>query len=373
MLSCIHRYAQSVTRPSFRGQIPSNFEHYERTHTLWRRVWMRLKRDMILLMTGQLFLAKQQIPASAVKILYVYLGTPQLGDSIMDLSSRVLWQQRGVRVDLYTHGSIAAFYRNDPSFERVISDPKELQDRYDFVVLQSYGSKCLKFKWRYFFCKPFTALHGYYYGCEFNRLEFADAAWHRALNLPMPEVANCPPVFNLSFDHASQARFPRRIAVALGGVVQERTYRNWIDVIRLVHQHDASLEWVLLGSSNGVEAANSITKAFGGAININNCVDCISLSDVFKHLQVAGLLVASDGGLLHVGRAAQTPIVALFAGSIHPRMRFAWTDHAHVIHAPSEVSEIESSQIAKTIIAHLNQPVQSLTLDYLGLEPNCVG
>jgi ADP-heptose:LPS heptosyltransferase len=94
------------------------------------------------------------------------------------------------------------------------------------------------------------------------------------------------------------------------------------------------------------------------------------LEDVFQLLQTAGLLVAADGGLLHVGRAARVPVVGLFAGAIHPRMRFGRSEVAHVIHTASAVEKIAPEVIARAIHAHFQQAMTELTFEYLDDEPS---
>ena len=367
----IKRYADAITVPPWGGAVTSNASAYLLQYTWLARAWRRFKRDLLLLLTGQLQLAQAKVPQTAKRVLYVYLGTPQLGDSIMDLSSRVLWQERGLQVDMFTHGSIAYFYAQDPSFNRVITDARDLDVHYDFLVLQSYGAKCLKFKWRYFFSKPFMALHGHYYGCEFNRLEFADGAWRYALGLPsVPSNEVCPPVFNLRLCHALRARKKCQIFLAVGGVVAWRTYSHWADVIREASKRIPDIEWVLLGSANGLEQAASIMHTFAGSQSVINYVDAMPLEGVFELLQTAGLLVAADGGLLHVGRAAQAPVLGLFAGAIHPRMRFGRAEAAHVIHTASAVEQIAPEVIASAIQAHFQHAMAALTFEYLDDEPS---
>ncbi len=367
----IKGYLDALTVPPW-GGVPSNAEAYLAEHTVINRFWQRLKRDLLLLLTGQLFLKRASVPQTAKRVLYVYLGTPQLGDSIMDLSARQLWCRRGLIVDMFTHDSVVSFYKQDPTFHRITSDTRELDVQYDFVILQSYSAKCLKFKWRYFRLQPFLALHGHYYGCEFNRLEFSDGAWRHVLGLfdvSCKEV--CSPVFNLRLSHARQARTPKKIAVAVGGVVAWRTYPHWAEVIRETSRKFPDLEWVLLGSANGQAIATTIKQEFEGLQNVVNQVDAISLDEIFQLLQRVSLLIAADGGLLNVGRAAHVPIVGLFAERIHPRMRFGAADAAHVIHAESTVAQIPPATIAKAIELHLKLTMTSLTVEYLGNEPNC--
>lgn len=367
----IEDYFNCITEPNWGGAVTSNASEYLARRTKFSLFWQRLKRDLLLLLSCQFFLKREKIPENVNRLLYVYLGTPQLGDSIMDLSARVLWQARGLKVDVFTHASVASFYAGDPSFHRVITDARDLATSYDFIVLQSYGSKCLKFKLRHYLSSPFVALHGHYYGCEFNRLEFADGAWRYALGLPSVEADKvCPPVFNLSLSHATYARKKEQIVLAIGGVVAWRTYPHWAKVIRETSQRVPNLEWVLLGASNGKAIASSIIKALSETHNIVNLVDELSLDEVFQLLQTASLLVAADGGLLHVGRAAKVPVVGLFAGPIHPRMRFASAETAHVIHATTAVEEIAPERVAGAIQAYLQGSNKSLTAEYLGMEPS---
>lgn len=373
ILKWLESYASALIEPAHGCAVLSNARDFVDSKNLAKRVWLRAKRDLVLFFTLQLSLAKKQIPTDAKRILYVYLGTPNLGDSIMDLSPRVLWTEQGLKVDLYTSTVIASLYEGDPSFHRIISCPKDFSDDYDFIVLQSYSWKCLKLKWRYYFLKPFVSLHGHYYGCEFNRLEFSEAAWRSVMCLPRAGISRaCPPIFNLGMDHSLggySTRYKNKIALAVGGVVNWRTYPHWPAVVTLVQQHYPALDWVLIGSENGVAVAEEIMKSQDLHIKITNLVCKVSLNDVFRMLQKVGLLVAADGGLMNVGRAAQVPIIALFAREIHPRMRFDENDLAHVIHSPNSVEDINPDLVAKAIIQSINQMPQMLTADYLGASP----
>ena len=352
--------------------IPSNAKSYLRKNNLIVRFWRRLKRDLLLLLTGQLFFRSVKIPSQAKKILYVYLGTPQLGDSIMDLSARVLWAEKGLQVDMFTHENLALIYKGDPSFSSIIYDPSELSDEYDCIVLQSYSSKCMRFKLRYFYATNFLSLHGYYYGCDFNRLEFADRAWRHVLGLGANVGAKfIEPIFNCNSNRVIEGRSKNTIAVAIGGVVERRTYPNWGEVIRLVNLQVPNFDWILLGASNGCDDANSIFNSLKQELSIVNHVGEIALDKVFEKLQNVTLLVTADGGLLHMGRAAECPIVGLFAGEIHPRMRFAWGDPAHVIHAQDEVANIEPYKVAASVVERLQDLTAALKVNYLDEEPEC--
>lgn len=356
--------------------MPSNAKTFAAGLSLVQGVWRRLKRDILLCFTGQFLCRKDQIPEHAKRVLYVYLGTPQLGDSIMDLSARTLWSLRDIRVDMLTHPSIASFYEKDPSFHRVLSRAEDLEASYDFVVLQSYGWKCLKVKWRYFLSAPYLALHGHFYGPEFNRLVFAQRAWTGALGLSgvSGELQRVKSVFNLQLDHSSKLRQPHTIALCLGGVVPWRTYAHWAEFVRSIHLAQPDVLWVLLGAANGLEAAKEIMavfECFKQPPIIENLVDQLTLPQVFEKLQTVAFVVTSDGGLMHLAKAAQTPMVAMFAGAIHPLMRFDESDPVRVVHAPNSVNEIAPKLLTKLVIHSLEDTLKFLTSSYLSNEPEC--
>lgn len=371
----LEKYASVLYTPTFNAHVASNSNTYLKHTRLPQRVWQRLKRDLPLALTGQLFCQKRALPAKAKKILYIYLGTPQLGDSIMDLSPRTLWTQRGLKVDLFTHSNIVKFYEDDPSFSRVLCDEESLAKNYDFIVLQSYSWKCLKLKWQYFFSTPFLSLYGHYYGPEFNRSTFATHSWARALGLSDQQlIRSVKPVFNLNLDHNLKIRKKGTIALAIGGVVSWRTYDQWIEVVGQLRRTFPGYKWVLLGAENGLQRAVEVMTYFqkiGQVHLVENLVAKLSLPQVFHELQQVTLLVTADGGLLHLAKAAKAPMVALMAGPIHPMMRFERFDLASVIHAPTSVNEIEASKVATASTAALEFSLNSLRIEYLGQEPDC--
>lgn len=374
IINWLERYAAALTEPAHGSQVFSNLKDFLKRRKLTKRLWLRAKRDLVMFCTLQLALVKSEIPSNAKRILYVYLGNPNLGDSIMDLSPRTLWAEKGLQVDIYTNSVMASLYKDDPSFHKIISDPKNLAADYDFIVLQSYSWKCLKFKWRHYLFKPFVSLHGHYYGCEFNRLVFAEAAWRDLMQLPSLNAQSpCPAVFNLSLDHTSNlgARTKNKVALAVGGIVDWRTYANWSEVVAKVHERLPDVEWVLIGSENGIAAAEALMQCQNKNIKIRNLVCGLSLNDVFRQLQNVSLLVAADGGLMNIGRAAKVPIVALLAREIHPLMRFAECDSAYVIHAQKSVADIPVNVAEESIVTSLEKPHKTLTVRYLDAEPEC--
>lgn len=375
--SYLSAYAQQIYLPAHGRRIFSNVGSFLEKSSLIRLVWLRLKRDVLLFVTFQFLLKKETIPADSRRVLYVYLGTPNLGDSIMDLSPRALWRLKKIKFDLFTNSAIASFYVGDEYFDRIITDPIELGVEYDFIVLQSYSWKCLKFKWRNFFSAPFVSLYGHYYGCEFNRLVYADASWRQILGLSYAEDAQvCKPIFNSAFSsgNVEVCSQKKRIAVAVGGVVSWRIYKRWAEVINIINSVMPDCEWLLLGSDNGKEDAARILDD----VKLKDTLICevgrLPLSEIPNKLKSLDLLLAADGGLMNIGRACDIPVVALFSGEIHPLMRFSRNDSVIAIHTQSGVSEIQPEMIAGHVIDILRKRNHRQLVSYfLDNEPVCDG
>jgi hypothetical protein len=371
-MSMFERYASAIATPSHGGVVFSNKNQFLKKNSLSKRFFRRFKRDILMVITLQVLLVKPRIPKRARKILYVYLGTPNLGDSIMDLSPRVLWGEASLEVEMYTNQNIANLYSGDSSFSRIVCDPSDLGKHYDFIILQSYSLKCLRFKWRYFPCAEFSTLYGHYYGCEFNRIAFAAHAWRFLLDMPKGGLSPMRPIFNLGFLRRERNRTGQpRIAVAIGGIVDWRIYFSWADVMTILDKNFPDITWVLLGSDNGVTDVEKLVSIYGSPSKIKNYVGKLSLQDVVAELEFADMLLAADGGLLNIGRTTCTPIVGLFARDIHPLMRFDFNDQSFAIHASNSVNEISPQLICEAAIGLLSGLSNSITAKYLASEPEC--
>lgn len=374
MKNSLTEYASALHRPAHDQKVLSNWEDFVSRVPLWRRLWLRAKRDLILALTLQLRFARSNSPPTARRVLYIYLGTPNLGDSIMDLSPRVLWKEKEWEVDMLTSPTIVNFYHGDPSFHRITSKAKELARNYDFIILHSYSWQCIKIKLRYFFRAHYATLHGHYYGCEFDRFSFSEGAWRKVLGLkPNQPSKNISPIFNQKYSKAiSSPRADNVIAVALGGIVEWRIYPRWGEVIRLVSEKLPNINWLLLGSDNALSQAASLTREATNANSLFNQVGKLSLDQIFQQLRIARVLIAADGGLLNLGRAADIPLVGLFARDIHPRLRLRDSDKAIAIHASGAVEEICPALISKKVFEVLECKSEScLRLCFLDAEPRC--
>ena len=365
-------YASAVFLPSVPGTLHSNWPDFLLRKPLAKLFFHRLKRALYLRLTGQRQRLAPTIPAPTQRILWVYLGMPQLGDSIMDLSARLRFSAAHFEVDLYSVEPIAAWYRGDPFFGATYSDAAALDfSRYDFVLLEALSWKCMRFKARHLPEQKFLALQGFYYGPEFNRLEFGYNAVAHYGGSAAVSPGPIRPVFNLQLDHGAEQREQRTVALVVGGVAAYRTYAHWEEFIALVLRREPGTHIVLIGSANGRALADDLARKFAPSQRIVNEVATQSIPEVFARIRDAALLVCADGGLMHLGRASQTPILALLAGPIHPLMRFCASECATALHAPASVSDIPAQQVFNEYL-QLRQAAQvGLHCVFLGAEPGC--
>jgi heptosyltransferase-2 len=222
-------------------------------------------------------------------------------------------------------------------------------NHYDFVIMPGYSWKSVKVKVSHLRSVPFFSIYKHYSGLEFNRIVFAYHALFSSLKIKNAKanklIKTCPTFFNLKYDHSEIKRKKNQIAIVVGGVVPERIYKQWTELIKKLLKEFNAINIVLLGSSNGVAMASEIMKTQSNPKRIKNLVAKTRLGEAFDVLKESSIMICADGGMLHMGRAARTPTLALFSGIIHPLMRFNKDDPALAFHARSSVSDINPSII----------------------------
>ena len=156
----------------------------------------------------------------------------------------------------------------------------------------------------------------------------------------------------------------------MGGVVSERIYKQWPKLIEKLLKEFNAINIVLLGSNNGVAMSGEIMKTQSNPKRITNLVSRTKLGEAFNILKESSMVICADGGMLHMGRAARTPTLALFSGGIHPLMRFNKDDPAFAFHARSSVSDIDPSIIIDGFRALRASPHPKLQMTFQdGLPP----
>ena len=128
-----------------------------------------LRRYLFLFFLKQKNLELLSILPNHQKILWINVSAPSLGDSLMDLSSRVLLAGRSV--DLFSDAKNINLYLDDQYFNNVYSKASQLNNHeYDLVILDSYSTRSIKIKAKVAPNTVFVGMFGYFNGPEVNRI-----------------------------------------------------------------------------------------------------------------------------------------------------------------------------------------------------------
>lgn len=360
----LRAYAAATWTPPFAAPLPSDAPAYAERVSVWKAARRRATRELHLALHGQRGLERTAIAPTDRRLLWIHQGTPQVGDSLMDLAARQLLAGRCDRLDLLTEPHLLPLYQADRVFTQVASDASELSGPYDLVLLHSASSRSVKDKLAFFRSLPFVHVQGCYTGPEFNRTLFGFYRLAQLLGMAVDadELAAqaCPVMWASAADQAAidALDLPAEpVAIALGGVRDWRTYTRWSEVLtQLQHRLDAAgaamPPLLLIGADNGLALRDQLRTAHAD-LNIIDRVGQHSLPQVYALLQRCKLVLAADGGLLHVAQAARVPVVGLFAGVIDPSYRITAANPTWPMHAPERVDQIEPAAVAEQVAALL--------------------
>lgn len=250
----------------------------------------------------------QSIRDTDRNILWVNWSAPSLGDSLMDLSGRVMLTER--RVTLLTHPKNVELYSLDPYFAAVYSDPIALRaenrvSAFDLVVCDAFSPRVLILKLLVAPWTPFVGLYGYLNGFEVHRTLYAFARMRELLGLKSFNHSARPTIF-LAPEERQVARFD--VCIAVGGEWVFRTYEHWFKVIEALLKQ--GLKVCLVGSSNGLGMADRIRTQFP---EVESTVGLLSLQRVTVQISLCRYFIGADGGLWHIASAIPIPTVVLFA------------------------------------------------------------
>lgn len=352
-----HFFAQRHTLP-FRDFLPNTAtEILARESFFWAtsQNWRVLKRFLFLYFCRQTSLLSDALPPAPAKILWLNPSSTSIGDSLMELAGRALLHP-AYTVDLYTDRWNASLYQHDSYFNQVITDPTQIKpEGYDFVLLDLFNTRSIRFKQKYCPTIPFASLQGYFYGPDFNRLLFSVYRIHQLLGYPFTEVEIQPYLSPQIFVERVQSPIESkckavRIALAVGGVDPLRTYQSWELVLNgLWQQFDQQIEVVLLGSANGEEDATRLKNKFEQK-PLFNLVNQLSLTQTAKVIAESDFFIGADGGLMHIAAALLKPGVALF-GFFRPELRLGPNGLIENVFAENQVNDcLPSEVIAKSIV-----------------------
>jgi len=162
ILSIIKRYKETFILP-FKENIPSYLEAYQSQITSPSRIIKYVKRYLFIILKREFKNEKDKIPDSHKKILWINKSAPSLGDSLMDLSSRVLIESKNI--DLLTDKKNSFIYENDDIFKDTFHETRDLLGKvYDLIILDSYSTRTIRLKNKLFPNTDFVSMFGFFNG-----------------------------------------------------------------------------------------------------------------------------------------------------------------------------------------------------------------
>jgi hypothetical protein len=321
--------------------------------------WIKfIKRYIYLTIKRQTALEIFQILPKHKNILWINISAPSLGDSLMDLSSRVLL--KGKEVDLFTDKKNASLYEDDCVFSRIFTQKADVaQHKYDLVILDSFSTRSIDIKTNILPLNPFVGMFGYFNGPEVNRVLFSFHRMNQLLGYVKSEtevnkvarpsmalkINDLPWIEGLNLPSSY-------IAIALGGEWAYRTYNKWGEVIDKLTKKNDKLNLVFVGSDNAKESAKALTEAFPRD-NIFNCVAKFTFNQTSQIIKGANILLCCDGGLMHSANAVNTPILPLFA-KLTPLMQLTESIQAFPLFDANNVNNIPVEDILVKYIEATN-------------------
>jgi len=310
-------YKKTYTLP-FKFDIPNYAKEFLEKKTLIKPKAKYFKRYLYMYLKGQNFREIYNILPDHKEILWINISAPSLGDSLMDLSSRIMLKDR--RVDLFTHYKNADLYKNDHIFSTIYTDKMQVnKSNYDLVIIDSYSTRSIQIKADIAASTPFVGMFGYYNGPEVHRVLFS---YHK-MNHFLGYVKNKDELNKIAKTSISistgdkeliqKNKLPSNfIALAIGGEWDYRTYNKWDFVIEKLISQDNDLNIILVGSDNAKHSARVIMEKFS-RYKVYNYVAKFTFNQTAEIISRAQILLCCDGGLMHSANAVNTTIVALFA------------------------------------------------------------
>lgn len=238
--------------------------------------------------------------ATAQRVLWINFSAPSLGDSLMDLSARVLLADK--EVDLFTSPKNSKLYLGDSWFKNVFDRANHVGRGYDIVICDSYAPRVLWKKFLVAPVTPLTTMYGFLNGFDLHRTYFAFARMLQLLDKTRPTCA-VRPYLSPTLDIKTNAD----LCIAVGGEWSFRTYRHWDAVIERLISLDVDIH--LVGGPNGRVESEKLTERYPAITSsVGN-----RLEEVASEIANTPLFMGADGGLWHMACAVNRPTIALFA------------------------------------------------------------
>jgi len=335
----------------FKYEIPHYIEHFLKQKTLFSR-WMKyFKRYLFMALNGQTKLELFSILPKHKDILWINISAPSFGDSLMDLSSRVLLEGRNI--DLFTIKNVADIYLTDKRFNNVYFNEKiASKNKYDLVIVDSFSSRSIRVKCKIAPRTNFIGMFGYFNGPEVNRALFSFHQMNNLLDYQESEeeinsIARASiSISKVDQDLINKINLPDKyIAIVLGGEWDYRTYNKWDEVIEYIIKKNHQISIALLGSDNANVIANKLSKQFPSNY-VFNYVSKYTFNQTAHIIKQADILICCDGGLMHAANASNKTIVPLFA-RLSSKMQLTDCINAFPLFDKEDVNNISVEEVVE--------------------------
>ena len=344
-------FYRTYTTP-FKAKITASVNDYFRRVSIFRRfnrfIGRYLYAETILRKNKKI----NKITNKHQRILWIQWVDSYLGDSLMDLSSRVLIKNK--KIDLLTKENVAKIYQGDIIFSNIYSVPEQcINNDYDLMIIDSYRQRGLKMIAQYFPSLPYISLYGYYNVDDFNRLYFSFHRVNQWLlnpydndyidNIAKPTLPITPNDINLVEKFQLPDDF---ITIAIGGANQERTFHLWGKLIDKIRTSQIPDSIVLIGAKQAKNEAKFIMQKASGMV-FNMVGEC-TFQQSAQIIKKSTLLICADGGLLHAANAVGTPVVGLFY-YINPQVRLITLNKSYGLVDKNNINNISINKIVEKI------------------------
>ena len=344
----MHSFKKTYILP-FKFDIPNYTQNFLNNNNFFKRYIKFVKRYLYIIIKGQKTLEIDCIKPNQRSILWINVSAPSIGDSIMDLSSRVLINDR--KIDLYTEISNSKIYEHDLFISKVFTNKSLInQDDYDAVILDSYSTRSIRIKNDIAPEVPFMGMFGFYNGPEINRVLFSFHRMNQLLGYinsenEISKIAKAYLEISINDKNViEKIKLPvDYISIAIGGEWAYRTFNQWDLVIKKLLNKNRELNIILVGSENAREKAKELMDNFL-EFNIINCVAKFTFNQTAEIINKSSILLCCDGGLMHAANAVNTPIIPIFA-RLNQNMQLTKSICSFALFDESDVNNIGAENI----------------------------
>lgn len=352
---------QKSTRIIYPG-VPHEPEPYLQSVSKIQIIKKYLHKYLLLKIHGQLKLRKEFAPKDK-KILWLYTGKRNFGDAVMDLSGRSLLKNKSIQIDLLTLPHLKEVFKDDDIFNNFFDSIEKLNiTSYEFIILSEFNLPSIRIKRKYFKNIEYVCLYDFFYGPDRNQIIFSHTAINQAFDIGLThsEINDCAkPYLNKKNEGDKAKAISEQISVGIGGIDDNRTYKKWLEVLRLLDAEPFNLQNViLLGSLNGEKSAKRIEAHSFTRLTIDNKVNVLSFNESRAMIAQSSLYVGCDGGLMHIAHTTNTPSVSIFAGE-PPYLRLTKSCKSYSLHGLGDVNNISPDKIYNGIRFQIFQKTHS--------------